>query len=313
MKYGPLDGRTFDDAMAESHAIVERAIAEFDPVAVVALFSGGRDSTATLYASRQYLTHVGHCNTTIGIEATRQFVRDVTAENGLPLLEEKSDGIPWRRKPKDPDEPTIPWDAIERVIHEAGREWESFTAFEQVALCYGFPGRPAHGYAYTTLKQRALEKIHRNLTAHIPGRTKRVLYLSGARTAESKRRMLKAVKEIERKGNSVWVNPILHWSNEETAEYYARGGLPHNEVWDHLHLSGECLCLAFADPGEREFLEDWYGGEIDIQRILAIEPLVVAIGHQSTRWGYGKATGPTKSAGRLCSSCVGQTELAATL
>ena len=43
------------------------------------LFSGGHDSTVPAYLFRSHVTHAVHAKTGIGVEAARQFVRDVCA------------------------------------------------------------------------------------------------------------------------------------------------------------------------------------------------------------------------------------------
>ena len=56
-------------------------------VATCVLYSGGNDSTTLAHMLRQYATHAIHANTTIGIEETREFVRNTCEEWGLPLIE----------------------------------------------------------------------------------------------------------------------------------------------------------------------------------------------------------------------------------
>lgn len=56
-------------------------------VANCVLFSGGNDSTVLAHMMRGRVDFAVHCNTTIGIEKTRQFVRDTCADWGLELLE----------------------------------------------------------------------------------------------------------------------------------------------------------------------------------------------------------------------------------
>jgi 3'-phosphoadenosine 5'-phosphosulfate sulfotransferase (PAPS reductase)/FAD synthetase len=51
------------------------------------LFSGGNDSTVLAHMMRHRAQYAIHANTTIGIEATRQFVRDTCAGWELELLE----------------------------------------------------------------------------------------------------------------------------------------------------------------------------------------------------------------------------------
>ncbi|AXH66031.1 hypothetical protein SEA_PITA2_88 [Mycobacterium phage Pita2] len=65
-------------AYGQGHRIVAKCV----------LFSGGNDSTVLAHLMRKHATHAIHCNTTIGIEETRQFVRDTCQMWGLPLIEE---------------------------------------------------------------------------------------------------------------------------------------------------------------------------------------------------------------------------------
>jgi 3'-phosphoadenosine 5'-phosphosulfate sulfotransferase (PAPS reductase)/FAD synthetase len=98
--------------------------------ATVVLFSGGNDSTVLAHLFRGVATHAGHANTGIGIEATRQFVRDTCTSWGLPLLE--------RHPP-------------------AG------STYRDLVLGHGFPGPGQHWKMYQRLKLRALEQIQRVL------------------------------------------------------------------------------------------------------------------------------------------------------
>lgn len=55
--------------------------------ATCVLFSGGNDSTVLAHMMRDRVGYAVHCNTTIGIEQTRQFVRDTCKMWELELLE----------------------------------------------------------------------------------------------------------------------------------------------------------------------------------------------------------------------------------
>lgn len=58
-----------------------------DKLATFVLFSGGNDSTVLAHMMRNRSDYAVHCNTTIGVEQTRQFVRDTCKEWNLELLE----------------------------------------------------------------------------------------------------------------------------------------------------------------------------------------------------------------------------------
>src|SRR5690606_32380503 len=79
------------------------------------------------------------------------------------------------------------------------------------------------------------------------------LFIAGRRRAESARRKSRELPEFEREGSIVWVSPLVHWTNDDMAEYRRRfPDCPRNEVSDMIHMSGECLCGAFAGPNELE-------------------------------------------------------------
>lgn len=265
MTQGTLDGRTLDDAITEARLIVESAIAEYQPTAVCGLFSGGNDSTVLMYVCSDYLTHAVHINTGVGLEGTHQYVREVCTLNEWELIEE----------------------------HPPAKTYEDFVRE------HGFPGPSAHLYAYSWLKERALRNVRRRF---VTKRGERVMFLTGVRVHESRRRMGTA-KEVERDGSVVWVAPILHFTQSEMNAYRdAYPHIPRNEVADLLHMSGECLCGSFAKPGEREFLIDWFGDDPAVRKILALE--------QELGCKWGQDFRRPKSGGRLCSSCVGQEEMA---
>lgn len=206
--------RPLDDVVKEARAILRGTIAEYQPEAVVGLYSGGNDSTVLLDITRDLLTHVGHANTTVGIEETREFVRRTTADYfDLPLIE----------------------------VHPP-------VSYRDIVLKHGFPGPPAHWLMYARLKERALRKIRRQFVTN--GRKQRIVFVTGVRQDESDRRF-RNVGLLQREGSTVWCSPLVSATNAEMADYReAHPDLPRNEVSDHLHMSGECLCGAYAKPFE---------------------------------------------------------------
>lgn len=241
------------------------------------MFSGGNDST--ILAHMMWLadeaTHFAHANTGIGIEDTREFVRKWSQMWGVPLLEFSPD---------------------------AGVD-----DYETLVMEQGFPG-PAHHYKmYQRLKERQFRKVRRELVKH-PTR-ERVMFIAGRRRAESDRR--EDIPEHEREGSTVWVSPLANWTAEHMALYRERhwNDLPHNEVSDHLHMSGECLCGAFASPGEIAGIELFYPE--DAARIHALEQQVLDAGRvdpERCRWGWGAYRDWPETmrpkTGRACSSCA---------
>lgn len=259
----------------ESHALVDQAIDEHitasghELAGVVVLFSGGNDSTALAHLMRGRATHAAHANTSIGIEQTRQFVRDTCKAWDLPLLEfSPSPGNTYR----------------ELVLDQA------------------FPGPAHHFKMYQRLKERQLRKVRAELVKN--PRKQRVLFIAGRRREESERRT--NIIEMERVGSTVWVSPLVNWTKLDLNTYRMKHpDMPHNEVTDLLHMSGECLCGAFAHKGELDEIGMWYP---DVKaEINALELMVAATGRfpaQKCKWGWGADRSLKASkTGALCSSC----------
>lgn len=238
-------------------------------VARCLLWSGGKDSNTLAHLMRNYATHVIHANTGIGIEATRQFVRDTAAEWSLPLIE------------KSPP--------------------PGSTYREQV-LEHGFPGPGFHWKMYGRLKERALDAARHDLGV-ANSRTKCAMYIAGRRRQESKRREDVPLHEAD--GSVIWASPIVMWTSLDLNTYREmHPDVPHNPVTDLIHMSGECLCGSYADEGELEQIKFWFPDVyVDIEQLQAE---VRAAGHEEPRcsWGWGAYFDDVPSrTGRLCSNC----------
>lgn len=228
------------------------------------LFSGGNDSTTLAHLFRGIATHAIHANTTIGIEQTRQYVRDTCASWGLPLLEK-----------------TAP------------------ISYRDLVLERGFPGPGMHWKMYSRLKERALDAARHDLGV-ANSRTKVAVFIAGRRRAESERRQ--DVPLWESDGSVIWVSPLAMWTKLDLNTYRELfDDVPRNEVSDLLHMSGECLCGAFAHPGELDEIGEFFPNvKAEIEQL---QRDVAAAGHEKPfcTWGHGQGD-PSKS-GRLCSSC----------
>ncbi len=251
--------------------LLEEAIIEYVPRKVYALLSGGHDSLcATHLAFSTGLCDAAvHINTGIGIEQTREFVRDTCREQGWPL--------------------------IEKHAKDCGQDYRA------LVLEYGFPGPPQHTPMYIQLKERALRVVVREAKKK---RMDRVMLVSGCRSQESVRRMGTVDPIQKEKGSArVWVAIIHDWSKLECNEYIQEQGLERNPVVDLIHKSGECLCGAFAKTGELKELELWFPETA--AQIRELEAEVKAAGFD---WGWeqGKTYKREKieEAPPLCHSCV---------
>lgn len=237
----------------QAQDIIQEALDQYDPSHVFILMSGGNDSLASTLVATEVMRrqqtipwYVVHINTGIGVERTRQFVRTFARE-------------------------VMAWPFL---------EYQTKESYDQAVVENGFPGAPAHRYMYTLLKERPLLQLIRDHTPdtrldeyrwnrrdrdgkreHWPPK---VVFISGARKEESRRRM-GHVEPIQREKRRIWVAPLTEWTKQDVFNYLApfQGSIPHNPVPDILHYSGECLCGAFAEKGELALLQVFFPDEYE--------------------------------------------------
>lgn len=231
---------------------INGAIEKFNPKFVIGLNSGGHDSLSCNIVASKALKFDGclHVNTGIGIEATRDFVRATCERQSWPLWEYKA--IENTKADGTPD----PMD------------------YEAIVRRYGFPGPNAHRYMYIKLKQRCIERFLKDMVASPKSP---VLFISGARTEESTRRMGNTKTEPSNYGRSVWLNAIHDWTKADTNALIDVLKVERNLVVDLIHKSGECLCGAYAKRGELAELNQWDITRPAYNRIVALQNEVAAI------------------------------------
>ncbi|MBM3934374.1 MAG: hypothetical protein FJ319_08755 [SAR202 cluster bacterium] len=127
------------------------------------------------------------------------------------------------------------------------------------------------------------------------------MFITGVRKSESQRRM-GHVKEVTRDGNTVWVAPILNFDHQALLSYRHKHELPTNEVTQILHMSGECLCGAFAKPNELEYIGMFY--PTVAKRIKNLEAAAQSKGLRSCKWGTLDSSKLRKAPGPLCPGCA---------
>lgn len=283
-----------------SAAIEDHVTNEGRMVAALAVgFSGGNDSTTLTHIFRREIDFALHANTTIGIEETRDYVRNTCEEWGISLVE--------RTPPREADH-------YRHLVltRERGRKGQALG---------GFPGPAMHFKMFQRLKERAIEQVQREVVAN--PRRERFVVILGRRRSESQRRSHVAI--VDRRGSRVNVSPLVNWTKADLNTYRlrcARNGdpLPSNKASDLIHMSGECLCGSFAAPGERDEVAYWFPGPFE--QIADLETQLAGrddIPDHRKTWGWG--ADPTlkraeteylkrydvqvqeSSVGLMCSSC----------
>ncbi|WP_158215251.1 phosphoadenosine phosphosulfate reductase domain-containing protein [Candidimonas nitroreducens] len=254
--------------------IVGRAIEQYQPIAIYVGFSGGNDSRAITHWMMNNVPGCQpfHANTGIGIEATRQYVRDTCQQYGWSLNEI-------------------------RALEDCGQDYDD--------LCrrFGFPGPDGHRMMYQRLKERCVYQLVKRAKAGHP-RNAKVLIATGIRHDESLIRMGYAGREINKVRAQVWINPIYWWPKAQRDEYNAASGIPENPVAARLGMSGECGCGAYSHPGE---LERWRVVDPTFgQRIDRLQAEVLARGFTWSWEGRPPAGGHNPNQGNLFHPlCVG--------
>jgi 3'-phosphoadenosine 5'-phosphosulfate sulfotransferase (PAPS reductase)/FAD synthetase len=283
-----------------SAAIEENVTNDGRMVAALAVgFSGGNDSTTLTHIFRRDIDFALHANTTIGIEETRDFVRNTCEEWGLALLE--------RTPPRSTDQ-------YRHLVltRERGKKGQALG---------GFPGPAMHFKMFQRLKERAIEQVQREVVTN--PRRERFVVILGRRRTESQRRS--SVGIVDRRGSRLNVSPLVNWTKADLNTYRLRCAtrgdeLPRNRASDLIHMSGECLCGSFASPGEREEIAYWFPGPFD--QIAELEAALVGrddIPDHRKRWGWGADPAMKRAesdylktfavpeegarAGDMCSSC----------
>lgn len=203
--------------------ICRAAIESFRPVKIFVGFSGGFDSLVATHWSMNHVPgcEVFHANTGIGIERTRQFVRDTCVENGWPLTEI-------------------------RAKEDCGQD------YDKIVKQQGFPGPAMHSRMFQRLKERPVwQLLRKNKTS----RSDNVMLITGIRQDESQRRSGYKYTLLDFTGNLLWVNAFYYKNKGWFSDYIQQNGLKQNPVSQILGMSGECLCGAFAHKGEKELIK----------------------------------------------------------
>lgn len=199
----------------EPQQILNRAIHDWQPVAIVCAYSGGYDSLVTTHLAHTALDlhglplSVWSIDTNLAADGWREYVAGVGASFG------------WQH-----------------TIHDNRRGFERFLV--QVSRLGCPRSKEGHIWTYRRLKEMSfLKALKENKTARLD----KVLVLSGVRQAESADRQKNAT-EVQRIGKSslIFANPILYWSDEDLTRYRIENDLPYNPFYDTVGGSGDCQC-----------------------------------------------------------------------
>lgn len=200
--------------------IIDSAVEKYKPIATYVGFSGGNDSRSVVHWMMNNVPGCRpvHFNTGIGIEATRNYVRETSKAMGWKLIEI-------------------------RAKEDCGQD------YDELVHKYGFPGPDGHRLMYQRLKERCVyELVKRAKVGH--RRSDKVLIATGIRHDESFIRTGYAGREVNKVRAQIWANPMYWQSKDERDAYNAASGMPRNPIADALGMSGECGCGAFAQAGE---------------------------------------------------------------
>jgi len=307
--------RQSDAGRENPDELIARAVGEHRPVAVWCLFSGGNDSTVLAHRCREHYQGLSFVDTGTAVPGVAEFVREYADWIGKPLqvlsagdafrVMVLGDEVWWSRfKAARAVDAGL---SIEAFVARDTRERGRASGGELGQIPHGFPGPGAHGRAYNRLKERQIMTLLRQSKVGHP-RTARVLFLSGIRRAESRRRSKReAINRLPGK-SAVFANPLIDWTGEQMRAYRREHDLPESPAAALLHRSGECNCGAFANAAEEramlmalypEFFAD----------IEALERQAEAAGVRWCRWGgydvHGNRAGEVtrRRPGMLCESC----------
>ena len=217
--------------------IIEQAVSQYGPSGVYCLLSGGDDSMAAALTVCDHPAFKGcvHLDTGIGVWDTddrksiaRRHVEHVCKDRGWPLF------------------------VFEAAQNTNGKGDPDPQVYKDIVLSHGFPGSNEIGHRnmFNRLKERPLRMFMRSTNGN-------VLLVAGCRSSESTRRMGNT-KTIDKQGRQIWCNPLKEWTKADCLDCINRAGIPRNPCSETICKSGECMCGAFAYPGELDEVALFY-------------------------------------------------------
>jgi 3'-phosphoadenosine 5'-phosphosulfate sulfotransferase (PAPS reductase)/FAD synthetase len=281
----------------EPMEIVTEAIERFRPAGMILLYSGGNDSGVVAHwAWERHELFRSMC-------AELREVVPFHIDTGTALAENLQHAHVTASKYGWFEKRGTSWGSWERGCPSNTTDYGVWT-YEDIVLNYGFPGPKQHRWTYIRLKERALDAA---VQRRKRSRRDKVLLLSGVRASESRRRMGTS-EAIQERGAKVWVAPFIDWTDRQMREYRARHGITENPVSPLLHVSGDCLCGAFARPGEMTEIETFF--PYAAERIHRLEREAKKRGRLHCTWGSRHREVPKGAAPPMCTDCDVRVQMA---
>jgi len=271
-----------DQKIENSKEIIDKAILDFNPKAVVMMISGGDDSLTAYHVSKLLginFSMVIHGHTGTGIRETLDFV-NLTMSTQREKL----------------------------IISSAG------SAYADYVMKKGFFGKglKAHSYAFHLLKMSGFRKtVAKDLRKGKHNFS--VLYINGARRDESLNRsknMISPYKIDPNCSNNIWVNILHNWSKHDCIDFLDGSGIKRNPVAINLCRSGECMCGTTQSVGDRteaSFFYPVWGQWLDHLEKQVIKKFPWKWGHPISNSYLMEAKGQLpifSEFAPMCSSCL---------
>jgi hypothetical protein len=270
------------DLIKYSKEVIDKAIIDFKPKAIVMMLSGGDDSTTAYEVCKSLnvpIDLVVHGYTRTGIYETTQFA--------VKQAERHKDKI---------------------VIADAGN------AYENYVMRKGFfgSGENAHNYAYHILK---IQHFRRVVSANIRKRRRNypILFINGGRRQESKRRLI-TMKEPYKidlsQNNNIWVNIINEYTKHNCIDFIEGNNIERSPVAKNLCRSGECMCgtmQSIGDRNEASFFYPKWGKWLDELEKKVIKTHPWKWGENINKYHLAEMKGQTNLFKPMCQDCKLQT------
>jgi len=187
----------------------------------IGLFSGGKDSLVACHLMQNELNGVLYCKTGIGIPENFEYVKQTCKK------------LNWKLNIVEP------------------KETETYENFVKK---FGFPHAGIHSVIMGYLKYHPMRKWAKTQAK----KDNNIIFISGWRKAESKRRMRTIKKAKTIMEGMTFLSPIANWTNSQVWNYIKKNNLEISPVYKTMHLSGDCLCGAFSELGESELLATFH-------------------------------------------------------